>query len=317
MAEALARSTKTARAARQRAAPMRRSGVVRISEVSELLGVSASTVRAWEAHGLLRPRRSAKRHRLYDAADVERIRDIKRLRDFQGLNIAAIKRTLADGDTRPAATSVLHTTGFGATLRRLRLARGLSVQEVSRRTGLAASFVSMLERTGKGGSAASLNRLAGCYGLGLGELLGPTTHAPREVVRAGQGRRVPLLGPDVEVEQLAVGQISLDCERWILEPGAESDGFYAHDGEEFLLVLEGRFALRLGDRPEQEMGVGDSIYFDSPTPHAWRNPGSGRAVVLWVNGGSHAATSAMAAAGATGGNRPDTETKAPSDPEAD
>ncbi len=37
----------------------------------------------------------------------------------------------------------------------------------------------------------------------------------------------------------------MDCEVWTLAPGAESEGFYAHEGQELIYVLEGAFELAL------------------------------------------------------------------------
>jgi len=43
----------------------------------------------------------------------------------------------------------------------------------------------------------------------------------------------------------------------------------SHRGQEFIYVLEGRLELRLGGEP-LILDVGDSVYFDSETPHALR-----------------------------------------------
>lgn len=61
-----------------------------IRELARLTGVGTSTLRAWETrHGLLKPTRTASGHRLYSAADVERV---QRLQDYlgQGLSLAEI-----------------------------------------------------------------------------------------------------------------------------------------------------------------------------------------------------------------------------------
>src|SRR5438132_4142534 len=54
-------------------------GGFRIGEVARALGVSPSTVRAWERKGLIRPERGTGRHRRYAAADIDRLRDVQSL----------------------------------------------------------------------------------------------------------------------------------------------------------------------------------------------------------------------------------------------
>jgi len=57
----------------------------------------------------------------------------------------------------------------------------------------------------------------------------------------------------------------------------------AHEGEEFLHVLRGEFELWLHNEGRYHLKAGDSLYFESSTPHRWKNPGRAEAWVLWVN----------------------------------
>jgi len=44
-----------------------------------------------------------------------------------------------------------------------------------------------------------------------------------------------------------------------------------------------RFEIWLGDAEHYHLKTGDSLYFESTTPHRWRNPGRIEACLLWVN----------------------------------
>jgi mannose-6-phosphate isomerase-like protein (cupin superfamily) len=55
----------------------------------------------------------------------------------------------------------------------------------------------------------------------------------------------------------------------------------AHSGQEFIHVMEGRLELRLGEEI-LELAPGDSLYFDSQTPHALRGLDGKQAVFLDV-----------------------------------
>lgn len=67
----------------------------KISEVSVLLDVPASTLRFWESEfGNLRPKRNARGTRFYSQADMERLQIIKYLVKDRGLHIEAAKKEM-------------------------------------------------------------------------------------------------------------------------------------------------------------------------------------------------------------------------------
>jgi MerR family transcriptional regulator, repressor of the yfmOP operon len=76
------------------AAPERR----RIHEIAAELGLTPRAIRYYEQVGLLCPARSDGSYRLYEAADVERLRAIVVLRDDAGFSLADIRELLTDED---------------------------------------------------------------------------------------------------------------------------------------------------------------------------------------------------------------------------
>ena len=67
-----------------------------IRKISELTGINPVTLRAWERrHGLIKPERTPKGHRLYTDEHVQLIRRILALVD-QGISIGQVKRMLKD-----------------------------------------------------------------------------------------------------------------------------------------------------------------------------------------------------------------------------
>jgi quercetin dioxygenase-like cupin family protein len=69
----------------------------------------------------------------------------------------------------------------------------------------------------------------------------------------------------------------------VLSPAASSDGAYAHDGEEFLYVLDGALTVWLGDRERYPLAAGDALTFPSTLRHRWRNRADGETRLLWIN----------------------------------
>jgi MerR family transcriptional regulator/heat shock protein HspR len=59
-----------------------------ISVAARMLGVHAQTLRYYERAGVIEPSRSSGRIRLYSRADIDRIRQVQRLIDELGVNLA-------------------------------------------------------------------------------------------------------------------------------------------------------------------------------------------------------------------------------------
>jgi DNA-binding transcriptional MerR regulator len=83
------------------AAPADPDRLLRIQEVSELVGLTPRTIRYYEEVGLLEPAaRSEGAYRLYDADDLERLRFIKGMRDHAGFSLAEIATLVEDEEAR-------------------------------------------------------------------------------------------------------------------------------------------------------------------------------------------------------------------------
>ncbi len=134
----------------------------------------------------------------------------------------------------------------GAHLRAIRQECGFTLRDAASRSGLSTSFISSLERGVTGASIATLRRLMEAYGRTVGELLrGPAPEGGR-LVRPSD-RRVLDAGRGIRIEDLFAGATSLESQLFVLAPGASSDGYYRHAGEEFMYVLDwlaGRVARR-------------------------------------------------------------------------
>lgn len=67
---------------------VRREGRFVISVAARVLGVHAQTLRYYERAGLVLPARGPGKVRLYSVGDIERLRQIQRLMDDLGVNLA-------------------------------------------------------------------------------------------------------------------------------------------------------------------------------------------------------------------------------------
>lgn len=253
----------------------------RIGDAARAVGVSPSSLRLWERQGLVRPARSGARYRLYSAADVERLREVRRMREVDRLNAAGIRRALRTG-VPGGAHADRHLDG--RLLRRLRATRGLSLREASDRSGLSISFLSALERGVSGASVATLQRLMAAYGTTMLELFTGAAAGGARLVRSDERPVLDVADGAVRIEQLAHDTRQLEPQLFILAPGASSDGTYAHEGEEFLYLLSGAVTVWVGDEERYSLDrAGDALSFPSTLPHRWRNDAGGESRLLWIN----------------------------------
>ncbi|MDI3315980.1 MAG: helix-turn-helix domain-containing protein [Mycobacterium sp.] len=65
-----------------------------ISVAAELAGMHAQTLRTYDRLGLVRPRRSSGGGRRYSQRDIELLREVQRLSQDEGVNLAGIKRII-------------------------------------------------------------------------------------------------------------------------------------------------------------------------------------------------------------------------------
>jgi transcriptional regulator with XRE-family HTH domain len=194
----------------------------------------------------------------------------------------------------------------GQRIREERLARGISLRALAREVGVSASMISQIE-TGKAqpsvstlyaitsalglsvqsvfeepvpaaaaavGSAPTtlLQALGSAQGVRLGPLVSPTT---RQVIRLDSGVTWERLG--------ALPTHSADFLRITYAPGgtSSSDGeLMHHQGCEYGALLSGELLLTLGG-DDIPLCPGDSVSFDSSTPHRYRNNGTEPAIGIW------------------------------------
>src|SRR5882762_653913 len=255
------------------------AATLRISEVAARVGISSSALRAWEALGLVAPTRTLSRYRLYKEDDVRLLKRAVFLRRARGLNPAAIVHVLKRQGV--VSTPAENTASPGLRFRRLRQRKGLSLAQVARATSVSVGFLSALERGQMRASIATLRRIARFYKTNIISLF-ETNGEGQHLVRPSQ-RKILETSPKVRMELLAWGNTAMEPHLFRVKPGGGSGESYSHEGEEFLHVLRGEFELWLHNDGHYLLKAGDSLYFESSTPHRWKNPGRAEAWILWVN----------------------------------
>ncbi len=68
--------------------------VLTVTQAAELAGMHPQTLRQYDRLGLVVPKRTLGRGRRYSRRDVERLREVQRLAQVEGINLAGIKRIM-------------------------------------------------------------------------------------------------------------------------------------------------------------------------------------------------------------------------------
>src|SRR5262249_43723754 len=218
--------------------------------------------------------------------------------------------------SRAAETSASPSSPLGERLRRERDRLGLSLRELARRLEVSPSLVSQIE-TGKiQPSVRTLYAIVSELGVSLDELFAPPDSERTET--AGDPQRPtaarPAPSPSSDRVQRAHDRRAIELEsgvRWerltawndpdveflhatYAVGGASSpDGtLVRHNGREFGTVIDGRLGVTVGFE-DYVLEPGDSISFESSTPHRLHNDGSEGVHAIWVVLGRYHAGSAV------------------------
>lgn len=174
---------------------------------------------------------------------------------------------------------------LGARIRLTRTQKGITLQELSDRSGLSKGFICQLENDKASPSLQALEKLAGGLGVPIAYLFLTATDKIH-VVRENE-RQEFRLGPEGHlVQMLSAKGRALKMMLIQLPPGMGAGGVnHAHEGEECFLVLEGTVRYTQGD-DSVVLKAGDSLHWNSFMPHRVENCGSGLARILGVTSGT-------------------------------
>ena len=203
---------------------------------------------------------------------------------------------MIDHPTRQPPTAVLSDQESpGVRIRALRLAKGLTLAQLSERIGLAVSTLSKLEKGTVSLSYDKLMLISQGLDMDVASLVDPKPQVPR-VPGLTAGRRVlQRAGAGQVVETRSYRQTYLATEllnkkmtpifveiraATLEEFVAEFGGLIRHPGEEFSYVLEGELDFHSELYAPVRLRAGDSIYYDSEMGHAYLKATAQRCTLL-------------------------------------
>lgn len=173
----------------------------------------------------------------------------------------------------------------GVNIKRLREEQGLTLRALAQKLGISASFLSQVESGKASPSLSTLKSISDSLSTTIGSLIGEGQKLEdNPIVRAGERKHVQEVGKGINLYLLTSRDSNKQMEPLLfkLREGATSGGkSYKHFGQEFVLVLKGTIEVMLNEMAYM-LKKGDSIYFNSSVPHAFKNIGKEEAEAVWV-----------------------------------
>ena len=164
----------------------------------------------------------------------------------------------------------------GEKIKTLRESKGISIDDLAERSGLAVEQIERIENNIDLPSLAPLIKIARVLGVRLGTFLddmddeGPVLCRKKEASdtisfsnNAIHSRK------HMEYHSLSKSKADRHMEPFIIDVAESSDNEFilsSHEGEEFIMVMEGTMEINYG-KSTYVLEEGDSIYYDSIVPH--------------------------------------------------
>ena len=175
---------------------------------------------------------------------------------------------------------------IGSRLHMVRMSKGLSQRELAKRVGVTNSTSSLIEQNKVSPSVSSLKKVLDGIPISLADFF--------TLDLAGDANDGPYYGtddlPDVgnnDIHYFLVGKRRGNRQmcilREVMPPGTDTgDAMLSHDGEEGGVIVQGQVEITVGERVKV-LGPGEAYYFESRTPHRFRNVGGDDAIIVSAN----------------------------------
>lgn len=170
---------------------------------------------------------------------------------------------------------------IGSKIKRLRLANGLTLEELANRSELTKGFLSQLERDLTSPSITTLVDILEALGTSLPEFFNEKEDEQIAFkkedffINEQDGYVISYIIPNAQKNQMEPILLTL-------EGGKESMAIDPHEGEEFGYITQGKVNLVYGEKT-LTLKKGETFYIKGGVSHYLKNIGETVAKVIWVS----------------------------------
>lgn len=190
--------------------------------------------------------------------------------------------------------SVLKDLGIGRKIKELRQQKGITIQDVSEKTGLSKGLISQVENDQVSPPISTLLKIASALKTDIAHFFQDKDFNPKITLvkkeeRIKSGRRgIKGIELGYTYESLAHKKMNKHMEPFLVtfEPKERKNIImFSHNGEEFVHLLSGNLEFVTDEGDSLVLEEGDSLYFESDISHGFRaiNCNSALALVVVFN----------------------------------
>jgi len=177
---------------------------------------------------------------------------------------------------------------LGKRLKEIRKSLGLTLEESSKKTGLARSTLSKIENEQISPTFQVMQKLSTGLQIDLPQLFAPPKQVNatgrRDVTLKKQGKAHPTSTYEHELLSTQLTNKKMMPFKSLVRARdfAEFSEWIRHDGEEFLLVLSGEITFFSEFYEPVNLNEGDSVYYDANMGHMLISVSEDDALILWI-----------------------------------
>ncbi|NOI68003.1 XRE family transcriptional regulator [Vibrio sp. 99-8-1] len=189
---------------------------------------------------------------------------------------------------RESADGVIEPLKLGQKIKNVRTKMGITLEEASQRTGLARSTLSKIENEQISPTFQAMQKLAMGLQIDMPQLFEPpksqAASGRRDITKKDEGKPHPTQTYEHELlaTQLSNKKMMPFKSRIRARKFEDYSDWVKHDGEEFLLILQGEVTLYTEFYEPINLKEGDSVYYDANMGHMLTSISEEDALILWV-----------------------------------
>lgn len=174
---------------------------------------------------------------------------------------------------------------IGERIKKKRNEKGFSLRELAGKVDLSASFLSQIEQGKASPSIENLKKIANYLEVKVSYLIEEEDETLGSFhIKKEERKYVESIDSKTSIALLTSSKIEKNMEpiMYEIKPGGESGrGFFNHNGEEFIYIIEGSLDIYI-ENQLTTLNEGDSFYFKSSLNHRFKNNGKKLTKAIWV-----------------------------------
>lgn len=174
---------------------------------------------------------------------------------------------------------------IGERIKKKRNEKGFSLRELAGKVDLSASFLSQIEQGKASPSIENLKKIANYLEVKVSYLIEEEDETLGSFhIKKEERKYVESIDSKTSIALLTSSKIEKNMEpiMYEIKPGGESGrGFFNHNGEEFIYIIEGSLDIYI-ENQLTTLNEGDSFYFKSSLNHRFKNNGKKLTKAIWI-----------------------------------